>query len=62
MVKSLIKGGTSIEIWTKDYINNKYMRSDEDYNAQIIQIEHAAYDDYIVEVRRLPKVEEDLQE
>lgn len=53
MVRSMIKG-TTIEIWTRDYINREpFMVIDEkDKNAEILQIEHA-YDDYfMVEVRR----------
>lgn len=53
MVKSMFRG-TTIEIWTKDYINREpsIFIEERDIDAEIIQIEHA-YDDYfMVEVRR----------
>ena len=53
MIKHICKGST-IEIWSKDYVNREpWMAIDEkDYGAEIVQIEHA-YDDYfMVEVRR----------
>ena len=56
MVKQLIKG-TTIEIWSKDYINKEdWMCIDpKDEDVEILQIEHA-YDDYfIVEIRRKNK-------
>lgn len=73
MVKTIFKGST-IEIWEKDYINREPWMAIEtrDIGAEIIQIEHA-YDDYfMVEVRRVKVddlvktkrvlVEEDLEE
>ena len=53
MVKSMFKG-SSIEIWTMDYINKEpFMIIDEkDKNAEIIQIEHAFDDKFMVEVVR----------
>ena len=46
--------GSSIEIWTMDYINKEpFMIIDEkDKNAEIIQIEHAFDDKFMVEVVR----------
>lgn len=64
MVKTMIKD-TTIEIWDEDYINRKswMLIKDEDRNAEILQIEHAYDDKFMVEVRRHNKkvlVEEDL--
>lgn len=52
MVKTMIKG-TTIEIWSRDYINEKSDRLPKDRHAEIIQIERGNNeDDYIVEIRR----------
>lgn len=53
MVKSMFKGST-IEIWQKDYINKEewMVIEERDKNAEIIQIEHAYEDYFMVEVRR----------
>lgn len=55
MVKTMFKGST-IEIWSKDYINREPWMAIEtkDIGAEIIQIEHAYEDQFMVEVRRLP--------
>ena len=62
MVKSMFRG-TNIEIWTKDYVNREpWINIEErDVDAEIVQIEHA-YDDYfIVEVRRRISMEGDFR-
>ena len=54
MVKTMFRGST-IEIWSKDYINREPWMCIEarDICAEILQIEHA-YDDYfMVEVKRV---------
>lgn len=41
---------SKIEIWGRNYINNPYKRTASDMNKEIVQIEHANNNDYIVEV------------
>lgn len=52
MVKTMFRG-TTIEIWSKDYINDKDFRLSKDLNAEILQIEHAYDDLFMVEIRRI---------
>lgn len=48
MIRS--RADSKIEIWGIDYINNPYKRITSDLNKEIVQIEHANNDYYIVEV------------
>ena len=41
---------STIEVWTYDYINDPYARGDEDINKEIVQIEYAFADRFMVEV------------
>jgi hypothetical protein len=51
MVKtSFVK--STIEIWRKDYVNDLWRRTDEDKDAEIVQIEHAYDDLFMVEIVR----------
>lgn len=51
MVKtSFVK--STIEIWRKDYINDLWRRTDKDKDAEIVQIEHAYDDLFMVEIVR----------
>ena len=44
---------TRIEIWSAEYINDVDKRTEEDKEAEIVQIEPAGTgDDYMVEVRQ----------
>lgn len=53
MVKSRIIGST-IEIWSSDYINKTEMRDEKDKDAEVIQAERANHNGttFIVEVVR----------
>ena len=56
MVKtSFVK--STIEIWRKDYINDLWRRTDEDKDAEIVQIEHAYDDLFMVEIVRKEDIE-----
>lgn len=41
--------GSTIDIWPEELINNKYIRDAKCIYAEIIQIEHAYDDKFIVE-------------
>ena len=47
---------TVIEVWNEMYIKCPELRAIEDKNAEIIQIEYAHDDLYIVEVRKEERV------
>lgn len=58
MIKRYAKG-TTIEIWNDNYINavstgisGQYYIQPEDRKAEIVQVEHAYDNNFIVEIRR----------
>lgn len=49
-----------IKIWDSDLINNTDRRQEADKNVDIVQIEHADGDDYIVEIVDKKKVVDEM--
>ncbi len=47
-----IAKNSEIGIWSSDYINDPVKKLHGDYNIEIVQVEHATGDDYIVEFVR----------